>query len=287
MYSSGPIWGRIIDVRGPRISLAPGILLLLLGYSGIRYIFNAGVPASADTISTITISLLSLCGYMTGAGGRAGIAASVSSTANTFPDKAVRARFSLQFIFPPNHRLVPVCNGHWSRHIGFWILPLPVLDPPALVFRQEHISIPSLLLNRHRRSHDYRVLPHPSRPAQTPTLERGIESEDDSFLSEEGRGREIERVLELHCFTRALDSTRYFQSHAAHALQPTLQACRAKRGSPSQRIRFQPLPQHRLLADIQHLIVMHVLPVLYFYHSKAIRCPVAGTGVMCTLVPFS
>ena len=90
MYTSGPVWGRIVDTRGPRISLASSFLLLLLGYSGIRYIFDAGIPASADTISTFTICLLSLCGYMTGAGGSASNAAYLNSTAKTFPDKAVR-----------------------------------------------------------------------------------------------------------------------------------------------------------------------------------------------------
>ena len=90
MSISGPVWGRIVDTRGPRISLASSFLLLLLGYSGIRYIFDAGIPAPADTVSTFTICLLVLCGCMTGAGGGASSTASLNSTAKIFPDKAVR-----------------------------------------------------------------------------------------------------------------------------------------------------------------------------------------------------
>jgi MFS family permease len=90
VYSAGPIWGRLVDMRGPRILLVSAFLLLLTGYSGMRHIFDSGAPTSATTISTFTFCLLVACSYMTGAGGSAGLTSSVNATAKTFPDKAVR-----------------------------------------------------------------------------------------------------------------------------------------------------------------------------------------------------
>ncbi|KAF5371466.1 hypothetical protein D9615_009591 [Tricholomella constricta] len=88
VYSSGPFWGRIVDFRGPRILLVSAFVLLLTGYSGIRYIYDSGTPAASTTISTFTFCVLMLCSFMTGAGGNAGLTSAVNSTAKTFPDKA-------------------------------------------------------------------------------------------------------------------------------------------------------------------------------------------------------
>ncbi|KAG6897161.1 hypothetical protein C0992_003667 [Termitomyces sp. T32_za158] len=87
VYSSGPIWGRIVDTYGPRIPMVLAFVLLLLGYSGIKLIYDAGVPENSDTISLFTSCVLILCGFMTGAGGNAGLTGAVNSTAKTFPDK--------------------------------------------------------------------------------------------------------------------------------------------------------------------------------------------------------
>lgn len=89
VYSSGPIWGRIIDLRGPRIPLTGAFLCLLGGYSGIRYLYNSGLPSGANTISTLTFCALIAFGFMTGAGGNGGLVSAVNSTAKTFPDQAV------------------------------------------------------------------------------------------------------------------------------------------------------------------------------------------------------
>ncbi|TFK35096.1 major facilitator superfamily domain-containing protein [Crucibulum laeve] len=88
VYSSGPIWGRIVDTRGPRILLVGAFLLLLSGYSGIRHMFNAGLPEGAKTLSAFSFWLLVTCSYMTGAGGNGGLTSSVNATAKTFPDHA-------------------------------------------------------------------------------------------------------------------------------------------------------------------------------------------------------
>ncbi|KAJ7775723.1 major facilitator superfamily domain-containing protein [Mycena maculata] len=87
VYSSGPFWGRIVDVRGPRIPLGFSFVFLSLGYTGIRHFYDAGVPADS-TLSNLNLGLLIACSFMTGAGGNAGFTGAVNSTAKSFPDKA-------------------------------------------------------------------------------------------------------------------------------------------------------------------------------------------------------
>ncbi|KAG5339450.1 hypothetical protein C0989_004186 [Termitomyces sp. Mn162] len=78
VYTTGPIWGRMVDTHGPRMPMASAFVLLLVGYTGIKFIFDAGVPTNANansstnTISSFTSCVLVLCGFMTGAGGNSG-----------------------------------------------------------------------------------------------------------------------------------------------------------------------------------------------------------------------
>ncbi|KAF8959541.1 MFS general substrate transporter [Flammula alnicola] len=88
VYSSGPIWGKIVDSRGPRILLACAFVFLLGGYSGIRYLYDAGLLDGIVSLSTIGVGILVMFSFMTGAGGNAGLVSSVNATAKTFPDKA-------------------------------------------------------------------------------------------------------------------------------------------------------------------------------------------------------
>lgn len=86
VYASGPIWGRIVDRRGPRILLACGFMFLLGGYSGIRHLYDKGMPDDAASLSTFGLYTLILFSFMTGAGGNCGLTSAVNSTAKTFPD---------------------------------------------------------------------------------------------------------------------------------------------------------------------------------------------------------
>ncbi|KAF8632395.1 hypothetical protein AX17_004836 [Amanita inopinata Kibby_2008] len=88
VYSSGPIWGRIVDTRGPRILLASSFLLLLAGYSGIYNFYSKGLSPSETTLSGLSFALLVSCAFITGSGGNAGLTSAVNSTAKTFPDSA-------------------------------------------------------------------------------------------------------------------------------------------------------------------------------------------------------
>ncbi|EAU82411.2 hypothetical protein CC1G_11097 [Coprinopsis cinerea okayama7 len=91
VYSTGPIWGRIVDKRGPRILLASACAFLLAGYLGIKFMYDAeeegGEEDTKDGIPTLGFVFLALCCFLTGAGGCAGLAGAVNSTAKTFPDQ--------------------------------------------------------------------------------------------------------------------------------------------------------------------------------------------------------
>lgn len=104
VYSSGLLWGRIVDYHGPPILLSCGFIFLLGGYSGIRYFYESGLPSSssplppqAQTIPNLRFILLVLCSFLTGCGGGAGLASTVNSTAKSFPDRAVR--YALLYIY--------------------------------------------------------------------------------------------------------------------------------------------------------------------------------------------
>ncbi|EDR02388.1 uncharacterized protein LACBIDRAFT_309717 [Laccaria bicolor S238N-H82] len=84
---SGPVVGRIVDSRGPRILFVCAFLFLLGGYSGIRYIYDKGIPEDATSLSAFSFSLLILFGFMTGAGNHCGITGALNTIAKTFPDR--------------------------------------------------------------------------------------------------------------------------------------------------------------------------------------------------------
>lgn len=79
-----------MDARGPRTLLAAAFLFLLIGYSGIRYLYNSGLPPDTPTLSILGFCFLVAFTYLTGSGGNAGLVSAVNSTAKTFPDQAVR-----------------------------------------------------------------------------------------------------------------------------------------------------------------------------------------------------
>ncbi len=90
VYSTGPVWGKIVDSRGPRILMVASFTLLLLGYSGIRHVYDAGLKDDQSTITTFTLCMLALFGFMTGAGGNSALSGAVNSTAKSFPERLVR-----------------------------------------------------------------------------------------------------------------------------------------------------------------------------------------------------
>jgi len=93
---TGPFLGRIVDAKGPRHLLIGAFILLLVGYSGIRYIYDNGTPSSGF-ISPINFWLLVVCAFMSGAGGYAGTTSAINATAKSFPDRAVGDLYSWSF----------------------------------------------------------------------------------------------------------------------------------------------------------------------------------------------
>ncbi|KAJ4472799.1 major facilitator superfamily domain-containing protein [Lentinula edodes] len=87
VYISAPILGKIVDSRGPKSLLLSGFVLLLAGYSGIRLVYDAGLPENITALSTAMFALLIACSFMTGVGGNGGLCAAINTTAKTFPDK--------------------------------------------------------------------------------------------------------------------------------------------------------------------------------------------------------
>jgi hypothetical protein len=94
VFSTGPIWGRITDSRGPFSLFLSGFFLLLLGYSGIRFFFDTGLPDTASSLKLSSFLILIVCGYMTGAGGNGGMVGALNVIAKTFPDRMVRVPLS-------------------------------------------------------------------------------------------------------------------------------------------------------------------------------------------------
>ena len=89
VYGTGPLWGRVVDTRGPRFLLAGAFFSLLIGYSGMRYLYNAA--EGSGSTSQLTYFVLVLFSFLTGVGGTGGLSSAVNTTARSFPERRVRA----------------------------------------------------------------------------------------------------------------------------------------------------------------------------------------------------
>lgn len=132
-----------MDTKGPRILLAGAFLFLLMGYSGIKYLYDSGLPPN-----TPTLSILGFCGlvaftYLTGSGGNAGLVSAVNATAKTFPDQAVRGHTTF-FCFgcPCSLFINHISAGIYHRfgYQWFWIICFFLLQHIPLVICGEHLG---------------------------------------------------------------------------------------------------------------------------------------------------
>ncbi|TFY80895.1 hypothetical protein EWM64_g3108 [Hericium alpestre] len=85
VYTSGPLWGRLVDARGPRLLFVSAFVFLLSGYSGIRGLFDSGLDDGAR-LSKLHLGLLIFCGFLTGLGSNAGVTSAINAPAKSFPD---------------------------------------------------------------------------------------------------------------------------------------------------------------------------------------------------------
>lgn len=90
VYGSAPLWGRIVDTRGPRGLFVMGFFALLIGYLGIWHYYDQGLANGASSLTTFSIILLAVFSFCTGIGGNGGLASAMNSTAKSWPDKMVR-----------------------------------------------------------------------------------------------------------------------------------------------------------------------------------------------------
>ncbi|KAI0688651.1 MFS general substrate transporter [Cytidiella melzeri] len=88
VYSTAPIWGRIVDTKGPKPLLLLGFVSLLVGYNGIKHFYDTGLPDGVTNLSLIMFCVLVFCNFLTGIGGNGGLAGAMNVTAKSFPDGA-------------------------------------------------------------------------------------------------------------------------------------------------------------------------------------------------------
>ncbi|TFK53323.1 MFS general substrate transporter [Heliocybe sulcata] len=151
VYSSGPVWGHIVDARGPKLLLMVSFTFLLVGYMGIRHVYDAG-PGAYDGLA---LALLVTCGFLTGSGGNAGLSSAMNATAKSFPDNAratstgvVLSGFGLSafffstiahIAFPGNTSdflLVLAIGTSLPMVIGYFLVrpvPLPPVEPAHIL----------------------------------------------------------------------------------------------------------------------------------------------------------
>ncbi|KAG7528448.1 hypothetical protein FFLO_06157 [Filobasidium floriforme] len=95
VYLSGPFWGHLIDLQGPRIPLAAASILSCTGYGFIciMYLHSGPFIAAEDhqngggSLSTIGLGLALCSMCMTGCGATAGLMSGLTSVARNFPPR--------------------------------------------------------------------------------------------------------------------------------------------------------------------------------------------------------
>ena len=123
---SSPIFGRVVDYRGPRILLVCAFIFLLSGYLGMKLLYDTGLPPDAKRLPNLIFGVLILCSLLVGSGGTLAYIASVNSTAKTFPDKAV-SQANLAVTLAEFSFLVLARLDHGSRHFWLWIVTIRLL----------------------------------------------------------------------------------------------------------------------------------------------------------------
>ena len=132
VYGTAPLWGKLVDAKGPRILLVIGFVFLLSGYLGIRHFYDAGLPEGVPDLSVFAFGALVLCGFMTGIGGNGGLASAMNATAKSWPDRAVCALFLLLALQANTQFKIGIgmhleSDNYRSRTLRVWSLSSPVL----------------------------------------------------------------------------------------------------------------------------------------------------------------
>ncbi|KAI6010582.1 hypothetical protein EDC04DRAFT_788401 [Pisolithus marmoratus] len=78
---------RAVDSGSPRIPLGIDSVCFLVGYAGMKHMYDEGTD-SGTSISSAHFALLVICGLLTGLDASAGLASAVNSTAKSFSESA-------------------------------------------------------------------------------------------------------------------------------------------------------------------------------------------------------
>ena len=89
VYTSAPIWGRFVDSQSPRILFVVSLVFLLCGYSGIKHLYDSGLPSGTSTLPVLSFYMLVLSSFLTGSGSICGLSTALNSTVKSFPDEVV------------------------------------------------------------------------------------------------------------------------------------------------------------------------------------------------------
>ncbi|KAG9094466.1 hypothetical protein FRC06_010778, partial [Ceratobasidium sp. 370] len=91
VYFFAPVSGWVVDRRGPKLPLFLATAFLFFGYGGIRLLFTHATPAPSGSHSTWPftglVTALSLCSWLTGVAGSAGIISAMNAGVRSFPEK--------------------------------------------------------------------------------------------------------------------------------------------------------------------------------------------------------
>ncbi|WVF70375.1 hypothetical protein IAT40_005165 [Kwoniella sp. CBS 6097] len=97
VYMTGPLWGKLVDSRGPKLPLFLGGLCCLIGYSTVHAFYVGTLSLRAPPSSTdptapeeaptqMRLLFLLFAMFLTGCGGSSGLTSGVNATAKSFPD---------------------------------------------------------------------------------------------------------------------------------------------------------------------------------------------------------
>ena len=145
VYVFGPVWGRIADAKGTRIPLIGAFISLLVGYMGIKRMYDDGIGSGAS-ISPVHFAILVLCALLTGFGAIGGLSSTLSTTARSFPQSLVRSLFML----PERRRRLPLFGKSMSTKVDL----IPCLH--SMLQRQHSFS--QVLGSQRSFSRPFRIL---------------------------------------------------------------------------------------------------------------------------------